>query len=87
MDGVIQDKEKTLDISETTIGNYGACQIAECLPACSNLEEVRLPNCGIKDEGAIAIFEKLRNSHRVVLLDLSRNNLTEKCFEGLVQML
>jgi Ran GTPase-activating protein (RanGAP) involved in mRNA processing and transport len=61
--------------------------VAEAIPECEGLEEIRLSNCNIKDDGALAIFEKLRSSHQVTMLDLNRNQLTEKCFDGLIQML
>jgi Ran GTPase-activating protein (RanGAP) involved in mRNA processing and transport len=84
---VIVQKDKIIDISETTIGNDGAKFVAEAIPECAGLEEIRLSNCGIKDEGALAIFEQIRHSSTVNMLDLGRNQLTEKCFDGLIQML
>jgi Ran GTPase-activating protein (RanGAP) involved in mRNA processing and transport len=80
-------KEKIIDISETTIGNFGAKFVAEAIPECEGLEEIRLSNCGIKDEGAIALFDKLRTASTVNMIDLNRNNLTEKCYDSLIQML
>ena len=80
-------KEKIIDISETTIGNFGAKFVAEAVPECDGLEEIRLSNCGIKDDGALAIFEKLRSCPSITMLDLNRNQLTEKCLDGLIQML
>jgi Ran GTPase-activating protein (RanGAP) involved in mRNA processing and transport len=61
LNDVIMGKEKIVDISETTIGNFGAKFVAEAIPECESLEEIRMSNCGIKDEGAIAIFEKLKS--------------------------
>ena len=88
LNDVIMQKEKIIDISETLIGNFGAKFVAEAVPECDGLEEIRLSNCGIKDDGALAIFEKLKmNSCTVTMLDLNRNQLTEKCFDGLIQML
>lgn len=87
LNDVIMQKEKIIDISETTIGNFGAKFVAEAVPECDGLEEIRLSNCGIKDDGALAIFEKLRTSQSATMLDLNRNQLTEKCFDGLIQML
>ncbi len=80
-------KEKIIDISETTIGNFGAKFVAEAVPECEGLEEIRLSNCGIKDDGALALFEKVKCSQSVTMLDLNRNHLTEKCFDGLIAML
>mmetsp|Transcript_6024 Transcript_6024/g.5434 ORF Transcript_6024/g.5434 Transcript_6024/m.5434 type:complete len:91 (+) Transcript_6024:1532-1804(+) len=81
----MEQNEKVIDISDTPIGNYGAACIAAVLSLCEQLEEIRLGNCGIKDEGAINLFEELKNSStNVKLLDLSNNNLTEKSFDSLV---
>ena len=77
-------KEKIIDISETTIGNFGAKFVAEAIPECDGLEEIRLSNCGIKDDGAIALFEKLRQHATVTMIDLNRNMLTEKCYDALI---
>ena len=87
LNDVIVQKDKIIDISETKIGNFGANFVAEAITECLGLEEIRLSGCGIKDEGASTIFEALRSSTSVMLLDLNRNNLTEKCFENLIQML
>ena len=61
--------------------------MAEAIAECEGLEEIRLANCGIRDEGAIAIFEKLKSSQTMLVIDLSRNHLTDRCFESLVTML
>lgn len=76
-----------IDISETNIGNYGAKCVAAVLSLCEGLEEIRLASCGIKDEGALELFEELKAADTVSILDLSNNNLTEKCFDGLNQLL
>lgn len=60
MKDVIEHNEKVMDISETLIGNYGARCVAEVISLCDSLEEIRLSGCGIKDEGAIKIFEEVR---------------------------
>jgi len=52
----MENNEKTIDVSETKIGNYGARCIAAAIPFCDSLEEIRLANCGITDEGAIDLF-------------------------------
>lgn len=73
-----------IDISETNIGNYGAKCVAAVLTLCDGLEEIRLSNCGIKDDGALELFEELKTAESVSVLDLNKNPLTEKCFDGLV---
>ena len=84
---VMEQNEKVIDISETCIGNYGAKCVAAVLTLCDGLEEIRLSNCGIRDEGALELFEELKTSESVSILDLSKNPLTEKCFEGLLNLL
>lgn len=80
----MEQNEKVIDISETIIGNYGAKCVAAVLTLCEGLEEIRLSNCGIKDEGALDLFEELKTSDSVTVLDLNKNPLTEKCFDGLL---
>jgi Ran GTPase-activating protein (RanGAP) involved in mRNA processing and transport len=43
-----------------------------------------LSNCGIKDEGAISLFEELKNTHNVKSIELSNNPITEKAFDSLI---
>jgi Ran GTPase-activating protein (RanGAP) involved in mRNA processing and transport len=81
---VMEQNEKVIDVSETMIGNYGAKCVAAVLSLCDGLEEIRLSGCGIKDEGALELFDELKTSDSVGILDLNKNPLTEKCFDGLV---
>jgi Ran GTPase-activating protein (RanGAP) involved in mRNA processing and transport len=83
----MEQNEKVIDISETQIGNYGAKCVGAVLALCDGLEEIRLSNCGIKDDGAIELFEELKASDSVVTLDLSKNPITERCFDSLAQLL
>jgi Ran GTPase-activating protein (RanGAP) involved in mRNA processing and transport len=57
------------------------------LTLCDGLEEIRLSNCGIKDEGAIELFQELSTLQSVLIVDLSKNPLTERCFDGLISLL
>ena len=84
---VIQHQEKIIDISDTAIGNFGASFVAEAISECKGLEEIHLSKCGIKDSGANSIFENLKTCLTIHLLDLNGNQLTERCFEGLISML
>lgn len=61
----MEQNDKVLDISETLIGNYGAKCVAAVIALCDELEEIRLCGCGIKDEGAIELFEELKASDSV----------------------
>ncbi len=74
LNDVIVNQEKIIDICDASIGNFGAKCVAEAISECEGLEEIKLSNCEIKDEGALAIFEKLRTiKNQVTILDLSRN--------------
>ena len=81
---VMEQNEKVIDISETLIGNYGAKCVAAVLTLCEGLEEIRLSSCGIKDDGALELFEELKSSDSVLILDLNQNPITEKVFDGLI---
>jgi Ran GTPase-activating protein (RanGAP) involved in mRNA processing and transport len=80
----MEQNEKVIDISETSIGNYGAKCVAAVLALCEGLEEIRLANCAIKDDGALELFEELKTAESVMILDLNKNPITEKCFDGLI---
>ena len=80
----MEQNEKVMDISETPIGNYGAKCVAAVITLCDALEEIRLSGCGIKDDGAMTIFEELKTSDSVSVVDLSNNPITEKVFETLI---
>jgi Ran GTPase-activating protein (RanGAP) involved in mRNA processing and transport len=83
----MEQNEKVIDISETSIGNYGAKCVAAVLGLCEGLEEIRLSNCAIKDDGALELFTEIENSDSILILDLNKNPITEKCFDGLNQLL
>src|SRR6185437_2151475 len=76
-----------IDINGTLIGNYGAKCVAAVITLCDALEEIRLSNCGIKDEGAMNLFEELKTSYSVKAIDLSNNPITEKAFDSLIALL
>jgi hypothetical protein len=61
--------------------------VAEAISDCGGLEEIHLSKCGIKDSGALTIFEKLKTCNTIHLIELNGNPLTEKCFEGLILLL
>ena len=56
----MEHNEKVMDISETPILNYGAKCVSTVITLCDQLEEVRLSGCGIRDEGAITLFEEMK---------------------------
>ncbi len=61
--------------------------MAAVLSLCDGLEEIRLSGCGIKDDGAIELFEELKQADTVNIVDLSDNELTDRVFKGLTKLL
>lgn len=85
--GVMEGNEKVIDMSDSPIGSAGAKCVAAAISFCELLEEMRLANCGIGDEGARFLFNELLACHSVTHLDLSGNPLSEKCFDALAKLL
>ncbi len=83
----MESNEKVIDISDTSIGNYGAMCVAAVITLCDQLQEIRLRNCEIKDEGAINLFEELKSVENISILDLSNNMLTDKILPNLITLL
>jgi Ran GTPase-activating protein (RanGAP) involved in mRNA processing and transport len=85
----MENNDKIIDISETRIGNYGAKCVAAVLSLCDSLEEIRLANCNVGDDGAIALFDELRTggAANVNYLELNGNPITEKSIDGLLKLL
>lgn len=83
----MENNETVIEMSESPIGSTGAKCVAAAVPFCSQLKDLKLSNCEIKDAGAKALFDEIANSKSVTSLDLSCNPLTEKIFEPLISML
>jgi len=83
---IIEENESSIDIGDTPIGNYGANCVAAVFNIADNLEDVRLVNCNINDEGAVSILSELQTNTTVRELDLSGNPLTEGIFDALVEL-
>jgi Ran GTPase-activating protein (RanGAP) involved in mRNA processing and transport len=83
----MEDNEKVLEFDNSAIGCSGAKCIAAAIPFFDSLVEVSMSNCEIRDEGANSLFDELKNSNSVTQIDLSQNNLTEKCFMSLATLL
>lgn len=58
--------------------------MAAVLALCEGLEEIRLANCGIKDEGAMELFDELKSTDSITIVDLNKNPITEKSFDSLI---
>ena len=85
--GVMENNEKQIEMSDSPIGSSGAKCVAAAVTFCEGLQEMKLSNCDIKDSGARALFDEITQSRSLLVIDLSRNPLTEKCFDSLVNLL
>ena len=85
--GVMENNEKSIEMSDSPIGSSGAKCVAAAVTFCEGLVEMKLSNCEIKDSGARALFDEIAQSRSLQTLDLSRNPITEKCFDSLVALL
>ena len=61
--------------------------VAAAASLCDNLQELRLAECGIGDEGAMELFNELRVLPNLTLVDLSQNPITEGSIEALIALL
>jgi len=69
--GAMEENETVLEFANSEIGSAGARCIAASIPFFDTLNEIHMANCKIGDEGAIQIFEELKSSRSVTLVDLS----------------
>lgn len=83
----MENNELSIDMSDTLIKDHGAKMVAAAASLCDQLQELRLQQCGISDEGALAIFEEIRGMFNLQVIDLSFNNISEKSLEGLALLL
>ena len=81
------NNEQIIDMADNVIRSDGAKCVAAALEFCSQLVEVRLSNCQIKDVGAKALFGFCEKNATVQIIDLSNNPITEKSFEAIDKML
>jgi Ran GTPase-activating protein (RanGAP) involved in mRNA processing and transport len=56
----MENCELSIDMSDTLIKDHGAKMVAAAASLCDQLQELRLQQCGITDEGAIELFNELR---------------------------
>ena len=61
--------------------------MATTAPLCDNLKTIRLKQCRITDQGAIELFQELKDHGTLQMLDLSYNPITDKCFDALVELM
>mmetsp|Transcript_13169 Transcript_13169/g.22321 ORF Transcript_13169/g.22321 Transcript_13169/m.22321 type:complete len:158 (-) Transcript_13169:27-500(-) len=83
----MENNELSIDMSDTLIKDHGAKMVAAAASLCDQLQELRLQQCGISDEGAMAIFEEIRGLPNLQVVDLSFNPISEKSLDGLALVL
>jgi len=52
----MENNELSIDMSDTLIKDHGAKMVAAAASLCDQLQELRLQQCGITDDGAIELF-------------------------------
>lgn len=83
----MENNELSIDMSDTLIKDHGAKMVAAAASLCDNLQELRLQQCGITDDGAIEIFNELSILNHLQVVDISFNPITEKSLDALTRIL
>ena len=83
----MENNEPSIDMSETLIQDHGAKMVAAAASLCEGLQELRLQQCGITDDGAIEIFMELKCLKQLQVIDLSFNPITEKSLDALIDLM
>jgi len=84
---LLQAKEKSLDLSNNSIGNEGAIDLAEMLKVNKSLTRLDLSNNSIGDDGAIALAKMLKVNTSLEWLILSNNSIGDKGAKALAKTL
>jgi len=83
----MENNELSIDMSDTLIQDHGAKMVAAAASLCDQLQELRLQQCGITDDGAIELFNELRVLNQLQVIDMSFNPVTEKALDALTNLL
>lgn len=83
----MENNELSIDMSDTLIQDHGAKMVAAAASLCDQLQELRLQQCGITDEGAIELFNELKVLKQLQVIDISFNPITEKSLDALSDLL
>ena len=83
----MENNEASIDMSDTLIKDHGAKMVAAVASLCEELQELRLQQCGITDEGAIELFNELRVLPKLNLIDISFNPISEKSLDALTALM
>ena len=83
----MENNELSIDMSDTLIKDHGAKMVAAAASLCDQLQELRLQQCGITDEGAIELFQELKILNQLQVIDLSFNPIGDASFDSLTALL
>ena len=83
----MENNELSIDMSDTLIKDHGAKMVAAAASLCDQLQELRLQQCGITDEGAIELFNELTCLSQLQVIDLSFNPIGERAMDALTALL
>ena len=83
----MENNELSIDMSDTLIKDHGAKMVAAAASLCDQLQELRLQQCGITDDGAMELFQELKDLNHLSVIDLSFNPISEKSLDKLTSLL
>jgi hypothetical protein len=83
----MENNELSIDMSDTLIKDHGAKMVAAAASLCDQLQELRLQQCGITDDGAMELFQELKDLNHLSVIDLSFNPISEKSLDKLTMLL
>merc|ERR1712100_597846 len=61
--------------------------VAAAASLCDELQELRVQQCGITDNGAQEIFDEVKDLKKLQVIDISFNPITEKSLDKLTKLL
>ena len=83
----MENNELSIDMSDTLIKDHGAKMVAAAASLCDQLQELRLQQCGITDDGAIELFKELSILPNLQVIDISFNPITDVALGPLSDLL
>lgn len=83
----MENNELSIDMSDTLIKDHGAKMVAAAASLCDQLQELRLQQCGITDDGAIELFKELSVLPNLNVIDLSFNPIGDQSLNALQELL
>lgn len=74
-------------MSDSLILDYGAKLVATTACLCDRLHSIKLKQCHISDQGAIELFQEVKDHPTLKYIDLSYNPITAESFDALVSLM